>query len=152
MHLSHLMQLAAHLREPATIDHFSMSEYIFAGFDAEGEELDYLTVEASLTRCGSYGCIAGHALLLADPSGPVKEVYSRAREWLGLTPFQAYQLFRPDEWEIDWELIDNKIAADVVEQLAETGEVVWPEEVRNPNDGPEVWDDDPIADEPDDDE
>jgi hypothetical protein len=82
--------------------------------------------------CGSYGCIAGHAVLLADPHGPTDEIYSRAREWLGLDPEQAFDLFRPDEDVFNWGRITNVIAADVIDGLARTGKVRWPDEVAWP--------------------
>jgi hypothetical protein len=131
MNKSRLRQLAAHLRLPQTADHFSMNEYLSPGLDDYDFDEEALTTPAkTLEQCGSYGCIAGHAVLLADPNGPTGEIYSRAREWLELDPEQAFTLFRPDEDVFDWDRITNLIAADVIDQLVKTGEVRWPDEVE----------------------
>jgi hypothetical protein len=132
MNRDNCLALAAHLRKPTTADHFDMNDYIILGgaYDAlSDEEQNALTLKQAVALCDSFGCIAGHAAVLAQPDSTNFEgVWETASTYLDLEWEQADELFQPEV--TNWNGITNLIAADVVEHLANTGEIVWPESLN----------------------
>jgi thiamine biosynthesis protein ThiC len=72
--------------------------------------------------------------MLAQPGlesgdGGAGSMHAIGRAWLGLTTAAAEALFTPDSEKVDYGAVTPAIAADVLDHLRETGEVVWPREV-----------------------
>lgn len=123
MNIENLRLLAARLRAPATKGHFNMSNFI------DGHTPNQ-PLAKTIHNCGTVACIGGYAAILAEPQNRDHDGLGQiAREWLGLTVGQAQNLFAPDSGSIIWGAITPEIAADVVDQLADTGEVIWPSQV-----------------------
>ncbi|MGH6957858.1 MAG: hypothetical protein ACREEW_14425 [Caulobacteraceae bacterium] len=120
MNISRLRQLSAHLRKPEVADHFALSHYFFTTSDSD-EPIGEL-----IHDCGTVACIAGHAAVLANPRESFYDIgiYSEARDWLGLNNFQAFDLFEPGEVD-DYGAVTPQMAADVIDNLIDTGEVQW---------------------------
>jgi hypothetical protein len=126
MNVENLRVLAAHLRKPTTADHFNMHDWVTVDDDAADDAFEgELNVTQTFAFCETTGCIAGHAVLLFAPYDGIDTVEERARDFLGLSHAQADALFIPTDAFENWGGITNIDAANVVERLAETGEVVW---------------------------
>jgi hypothetical protein len=128
MNVENIRALAARLRAPATQGHFNMGIY----FNFNGEENRYSTVAQDIHTCGTTACIAGFAYIMAKPDGPSYEADRNwnftdfrgreiAKSWLGITETQAFNLFESNA-RLD---ITPEQAAQVLDRLAETGEVSW---------------------------
>ena len=79
-------------------------------------------------ECGTPSCIAGWACALKkrDKTGMKEidiDVFSQAKKYLGLSAYEADELFIPSSGY--WSLITPSQAAATLRNLAETGEVVW---------------------------
>jgi hypothetical protein len=136
MNVENIRALAARLRAPATQGHFNMGMF-----------LSFIDKPTNLARdihtCGTTACIAGYAVLLAEPTlmvrdqGPFCDDYCegdyapsnshrgplwvKAADWLGIDDDAAEKLFvshtsastTPEQ------------AAQVLDHLIETGNVNW---------------------------
>lgn len=91
-------------------------------------------------RCGTFGCIAGHAVALFNPEtwqsrleGYIigRGIFEGARDLLELTHHEATELFLPDDfYRLDLGKITKEIAVKTLRDFAETGKIEWPESVR----------------------
>lgn len=131
MNVANLRALAKHLRTPLAAKHFDLETY----FDL-GPRQDDEPVAKAIRSCGTVACIAGHALVLSAPADVVpeegEEIHDRAAAWLGLDAEQAHALFLPAGTRVNYMAVTAAIAANVVERLANTGEVLWPDAVLWP--------------------
>lgn len=120
VNVDNIKKLAARLREPDAAKHFDMSDYLRLGAADETTPLG-----EAIHTCGTAACIAGWATVMALPDATYMEVDEAkiGREFLGLTVDQSYALFLPDG--VDFYTVTAEQAADVLDHLAETGEVVW---------------------------
>ena len=120
-----MSRVAQRLRAPAIQGHFSM----FSWFKSDTDAYD-TPMAAEIHNCGTTACIGGYVVLLGDPTITHDDLGgdlgNRARELLNISSTQQQQLFAPDQNIYDWDKITPEIAADVLDHLAETGDVVWP--------------------------
>lgn len=133
MNTENILKLAALLRSQAE-QHFNMQTWLSANREYLGTNRP---IGKLVRTCGTTACIAGWAVVMDKPDAEFlsygQTVYSipnMAREILGLEVDLSADLFSPDHYMIDYKKVTNEVAADVLEHLAETGEVVWPPEVQ----------------------
>lgn len=125
MNVDNIRRLAARLREPDAAAHFDLSDWI----SVQDDGID-MTLGQAINNCGTVACIAGWACVLANPELSVSDadepagfnIMDTARDFLGLDPFEAHSLFVPTGHVY---AATAAQAADVLDHLAETGEVVW---------------------------
>ena len=131
MNKQNLQTLIIHLKTQTTYG-FNMSYYV-----AQNATLP----DNSPNNCGTVACIAGHAYHLAQnydlnlKGATDREILMMgvARDWLGITQNQSYQLFwgelPEDEKGCRKQIPMNNITLDqalkVLEHLKTTGEVDW---------------------------
>lgn len=121
MNMQNMRLLVQRLRAPASAAHFNLSYYFNTDSDAPRGE--------AIHTCGTVACIAGFAAVLAKPTNHTGFEFEEAMRWLDLTGIQASALFTPSDDRVNYGRVTASIAADVVEHLANTGEVVWPASV-----------------------
>jgi hypothetical protein len=82
-----------------------------------------------LNWCGTACCIAGAIIAFNDPQAVVegKNAYWYSVEALGLTPYQADDLFQPwcNDYRIKAEEITPARAATTLRHFVKTGDIVW---------------------------
>jgi hypothetical protein len=139
MDVANIQALIQRLRAPATQGHFDMGSYFRT--DDDYVEEDDTPVAQSVHNCGTVACIAGHAAIMAHPEAPTnafdmesyggEDLHTIATTYLGLTELQASELFTPryNGTRVDYAIVTAEQAAAVLENLIETGEVTWPDEV-----------------------
>lgn len=117
-----------------------LADVIEKGSDQLGFNMafyEYLTSNPDLDmsghKCGTVACIAGWAVHTFPPDDRYATAWTAARDQLGLTTFQADQLFEPSV-DAAYEKATPEIAAKVLRHLAETGEVEWERFVAEPSD------------------
>jgi len=123
MNIERIKKLAEVLRSPVAQDHFDMSDYFFWDLNVEMDE----KVSEAIHKCGTTACIAGWAVTIFAPDTKVNcgsEIHSMAQELLDLTTAQAVTLFLPESMKAI-NNINPVTAAKVLDDLAETGEVMW---------------------------
>jgi hypothetical protein len=81
-------------------------------------------------HCGTLGCFAGTAALLANPHYSGSWPRAIAARWLGLSGTMADELFLPNSDIVHYNRVTRQIAADVLENFRNTGAVEWPESVK----------------------
>lgn len=146
MNVKNIRKLARHLRRKEMADHFNMRSYANIFLDPEqtssigdldAKWFDYPAKEI-INECGTVACIAGHAAILINPDANLDHIERNARniasKYLGLkNEDMETQLFHGIGYNgrqsADWSKITASIAADVLDNLADTGEVVWPDKV-----------------------
>lgn len=133
MNLENMRRLAARLRSPSAEDHFDLTMYAYV--------LGTLPLGQEIHTCGTTMCMAGFAVAIADPKANRHKYtcYSKYREnsyhrvaaeWLEIDEATADALFSPDDGDVSYGDVTREIAADVIDHLAQTGDVVWPACVR----------------------
>jgi hypothetical protein len=131
VNVANIQRLIGRLRSPSVEDHFDLSTYITGRVEEP--------IGQAIHQCGSTACIAGHAVAIANPTlvhnfeltsaNYPKGYHQQAQRWLGLTEEQADELFTPDAYEVKYDRVTPQIAANVLQQLINTGQVTWPNEV-----------------------
>lgn len=127
MNVENIRALAKHLRQPEQQEHFSLSNWFIPAAAARG-----LKPAEAIHLCGTVACIAGHAAMMANPKlnlqgfgGVASEV---AMEFLDIDHRLAHELFTPGV-TVSYRAVTASIAADVLDKLADTGQVIWPSSV-----------------------
>ena len=100
------------------------------GIRLDGVEIQGITLDDKITHCGTTGCIAGWAILvLGDGSLGTHGSSDYATDLLGLEDRDvANSLFTPASYDLDelgYPDITAGMAAEVLRDLAKTGEVNW---------------------------
>ena len=125
MNKARLRLLADHLRKTPYDLYAEESEYDY-GPQLITEKVDYFNMEdyfgATEDRCGTVGCIAGHAVGLFGDVGnraiPVYSIPSEAGRLLELTSEEASALFCPSDW-LDLSEVEPHTAAAVLDDVAD---------------------------------
>ena len=131
MHEERLWKLADHIEDLPhdcavvtplpDYDSFSMGEWLIYG------------------KCGTVGCIAGWAVDLFhdDPENVDNlDVEDEAKRLLGLSDREAYDLFLAGDWDLRLGRVTPGVAAGVIRDFVETGDVDWDEEMQRQRDNP----------------
>lgn len=127
MNVANIRRLARRLRSPSAEGHFDLTNWLEPADDT-------VPLGQAIHTCGTVACIAGFAAVMAEPTLKDRHLdgldYSeRGQKFLGLTDSQARALFIPDAEKVDYDAVTRFIAADVLDHLADTGEVIWQREV-----------------------
>lgn len=128
MNTDNIRALAQRLRSPATVGHFSMNTWMVN----RTKDISSTPIGQSIHDCGTVACIGGYAAIMAKPTASKKGLVPRdvAQTFLGISNSLGAQLFAPYSGDYNWNRITADVAADVLDHLAETGKVEWPDSVR----------------------
>lgn len=122
MNKDRLTSLAIHMRHHVEPENFDMATWFkyLPSFFAHSRP-----ISKQITMCGTTACIAGHAVALFEPDRICRKIWpsgilKTAEQILDLTPKQSVDLFLRTSFTGT-----PAQAANVIQHLANTGEVDW---------------------------
>lgn len=134
------LQLLINHLEKIKPDNFDMQAWLIGPAKyADSESLNGMLQQMETTGgCGTTGCIAGHAAMLAAVFSGKKvremhlygvddfyQIWKIAENWLGLDSEQAHRLFLPENRQGDTRQASIPKVLSVLKNLKDTGRVDW---------------------------